>query len=150
MAEKKTAAAPAYDRKKITTEFLNLKELAAAKAKFIGTYLGYQLVDGTPDSKTGEVKQYRRLFFQHRDHETLALLDTVAINSDKGLVSQLNNAMVTRGDTVEIEWLRKDDIGQGRSVNVYDVFGISAPNMPLHTARLLETPEVVGGESQVA
>jgi hypothetical protein len=152
MAEKKIASAPAaYERKKINTEFVDLKELHEQKLKFIGTYLGFRLADGKADPKTGEVKQYRRLFFQRRDPETLGLLDTVAINSDKGLVSQMDNAMVNAGDTVELEWLRKDSFGnEGRSVNIYDVYAISAQNMPVHTARILLQDTVLTDEQQSA
>ena len=148
--EKETAAAaPTYDREKVSLEFIDLKELAAAKVKFIGTYLGFRLADGKADSK-GVVRQYRRLFFQRRDPSTLALLDLIAINSDKGLVTSLSNGMIERGDTVELEWKSKDPIGnEGHTVNVYDVHRIKSQTMPLYTARLVSVEET-GSESAVA
>lgn len=141
------AAAVSYDRKRAVLEFHDPKDAHEAGLKFIGTYLGFRLADGRPDPKTGEVRQYKRLFFQRRDPVTLALLGLAAINSDKGLVSGLDNAMVLPGDTVEIEWLRKDAIGnEGRSVNVYDIYTVSSPTMPKHTERLLD----VAGAGEVA
>jgi hypothetical protein len=128
MAKKETTqAAPTYNRRKVSVEFIKLREVKEAGEKFIGTFLGQSTVPST--DLQGNPSSYERLFFVRRDPLSLApLAGRVAINSDGGLMSTLRNALVKEGSTVEIEWKGKvEHDGGAKSVNEYDLWEIDAP-----------------------
>ena len=135
---KETKAAPTYERRKVSVEFVKLRELKEADEKFIGTFLGQVTIPST--DMQGLPSSYERLFFIRRDEVSLAPLGRVAINSDAGLVSTMRNALVKENETVEIEWMGKTEHGNsGQTVNQYELYSIpSAPALgaahalPLH------------------
>lgn len=98
--------------KKLSVERLKLE----AGDKFEGVLIGKSTVPWT-DRKTGEVKDLTRLHF--RNGKDVVVL----INEDAGLASAMADAMVKEGQRILIEKLEKEEIGGGRSVNRYDIYG---------------------------
>lgn len=97
--------------KKASTPILKLKVGDEIEGKLIG-----RTTAPTVDKKTGEESELTRLFFEKDNGEKFIIFE------DGGLRNGLANAMVKEGDYLKIIKLEKSDIGQGRTVNNYDIY----------------------------
>lgn len=111
MAEKK-------EKKKLSVESIRIaKEKAGFKftGKFLGAVKGEPFTKATP---TGELvtKQLEFAVFEKDDGNRFQVI------RDKGLLDAMISAMVKEGQKIEVVKLEKADIGNGRTMNRYDIF----------------------------
>lgn len=120
---------PAYERKKLSVQYIDLADLKEAGETFIGTYLGQQSGEWVDKNNGGEVKNLVRLIFDRRNPATMESMGRVVVFQNKGLEKSLQDALVSVGDTIEIDHLGKTDLAGGRTVNQYDVFAVEHPKL---------------------
>lgn len=109
-------------RKKISVKTIKLSDQPVGfsfKGKFVGLTKGNEF--NTLDEKTGEIITKHLQFAIFEDLETGERISYVA---DKGLTDQLNVAMVTQGQNIEVIKLEQVKLTKGRKMNQYDIFDL--------------------------
>jgi hypothetical protein len=115
-AQNAEAHAPAVNTrqrefKKVNVEIIKMEEGDEVEGTLVG-----RTTSPWTDKQDGEVKELTRVHFTRDDGTKFIIFE------DGGLRGALTNAMVKDGDYVKILKLAKTSIGQGRTVNQYDIF----------------------------
>lgn len=114
---KKTTELPQTMRRKITASIVKMSEQEkgfCVKGIFKG-----QSVRPWMDPATGEQKEIVQFHFEDK-----LTLERFNIFADAGLNNAINSSAVKEGDYIEIEKLGKVAMGNGRTVNTYDIYAL--------------------------
>jgi len=119
-------AAPSFKRTKLTAEYVDMKDMGV-HSKFLGRFIGSQTGPWV-DKTTGEEKTLTKLIFDKLSPE-LTILGRCILFQDRGLEKAMEDAVVVPGSAIELEYLGQLDLGGGKRVNQYDIFGIDDPRI---------------------